>query len=165
MNQQTKIGCILFLLFFPVAVMALSTDKQQPINIEADWVDINKKKGTSIYKGKVIITQGSIRIDSDIATVYRNSKGVEKIIAVGKPAKFKQRPDGESEDIRGEGKKLEYFSAQDKLHLYEKAILWQHKDVFTGNHINYDTKQHVVRATGKPGDSSERVRVTIQPTN
>ena len=165
MNQQTKFWTILILLFLPVTVMALSTDKQQPINIEADWVDVNKKKGTSIYKGKVIIIQGSIRIDSDTATVYRNSKGVEKIIAIGKPAKFKQRPDDELEDIRGEGNRLEYFSALDKLHLYEKAILWQHKDVFTGDHINYDTGQHVVRATGKPGDSSERVHVTIQPTN
>ena len=165
MNRQTNLWAVLFLLLLPFTVMALSTDKQQPINIEADWVDINKKKGTSVYKGKVIITQGSIRIDSDIATVYRNEKGVEKIIATGKPAKFKQRPDNESEDIRGEGKRLEYFSAQDKLHLYEKAVLWQHKDVFTGDRINYDTKQHVVRATGKPGDSRERVRVTIQPTN
>ena len=165
MNQQIKTWYVICLLFLPMTVMALSTDKQQPINIEADWVDINKKKGTSIYKGKVIITQGSIRIDSDIATVYKNAKGVEKIIALGKPAKFRQRPDDEPEDIRGEGKRLEYFSIQDKLHLYEKAILWQHKDVFTGDHINYDTKEHVVRATGKPGDSSERVRVTIQPTN
>jgi len=165
MNRQTNLWAVLFLLLLPFTVMALSTDKQQPINIEADWVDINKKKGTSIYKGRVIITQGSIRINSDMATVYRNSNGVEKIIALGKPAKFKQRPDDEAEDIRGEGNRLEYFSVLDKLHLYEKATLWQHKDVFSGDHINYDTKEHVVRATGKPGDNRERVRVTIQPTN
>ncbi|MDH5191933.1 MAG: lipopolysaccharide transport periplasmic protein LptA [Gammaproteobacteria bacterium] len=165
MNQPIRKAIILLLLSLPFTVMALSTDKQQPVNIEADWVDVNKQKGTSIYKGRVIITQGSIRIDSDVATVYRNKNGIEKIIATGNPAKFRQRPDNETEDIRGEGKRLEYFSSIDKLHLYEKAVLWQYKDVFTGDHINYDTRQHVVRATGKPGDSKERVRVTIQPTN
>jgi len=153
------------LLFYPFTAFALSTDRDKPINIEADHVDINKQKGTSVYKGKVIIVQGSIHIEGDVATLHRNDKGVEKIIVTGNPTTFRQSPESGQEDIHGKGKRLEYYSSQDRLHLYENAIVWQHQDTFTGDHIDYDTNQHIVRASGKPGDSGQRVHVTIQPKN
>jgi lipopolysaccharide export system protein LptA len=44
--------------------MALSSDREQPINLEADAADIDDLKGISIYTGNVVLTQGSMVIKS-----------------------------------------------------------------------------------------------------
>ena len=53
----------------------LKSDKQQPINIQADHADFradasNNSNGTGIYTGHVIITQGSIMLTADKAVLH-----------------------------------------------------------------------------------------------
>ena len=71
-----------FILFFiPVSLMALSSDRSQPIDLEADSADIDDLKGISIYTGNVILTQGSMVIKSSKLTLYTNKdKELEKAI-------------------------------------------------------------------------------------
>ena len=45
------------LLLVPTLALALESDKDQPIQIEADSVDIDEGKNTSTYKGNVELTQ------------------------------------------------------------------------------------------------------------
>ncbi len=145
-------------------VFALSSDKQQPINVEADSVEIDHKKGVSVYKGNVTLTQGSMHLDADIVTLYNRNNDIEKAYAEGKPAHFRQRPDGKQEDIRAQSQRMEYYTTTGKLILLDGAHVWQEKNEFSGNRIEYDTERSVVNAS-KAKSGSERVRVIIQPKN
>lgn len=149
-----------FALMSPVH--ALSTDSQQPINIEADSVDIDNQQGISVYKGNVVMTQGSIRLSGDVVTVYSPNQVLQKAVAEGNPAKYKQRPDNKEEDMRAQAQRMEYFADTEKLILLEGAHVWQGKDEFSGNKIEYDTKRSIVQASKAPS-GKERVQVIIQP--
>ncbi len=163
--------CILMSL--STSLMALSSDRDQPINLEADSADIDDLKGISIYTGNVILTQGSMVIKSNKLTLYNDkNKQLEKAIAVGtdkKLATFKQRPEGKDKDFRARAKTMIYFLNKDKIHLLKNAYVWQAGDTFSGNKIIYDTKNETVVASslknknGKPVPSGGRVKVTIQP--
>lgn len=163
-----------FILFFiPLNLMALSSDREQPINLEADTADIDDLKGISIYTGNVILTQGSMVIKSSKLTLYNDkNKELEKAVAVGTSKKlttFKQRPEGKDADFRARSRTMIYYLQKDKIHLLKNAYVWQAGDTFSGDKIIYDTKRETVEATskknkqGKPVSSGGRVRVTIQP--
>lgn len=169
-NQKTQypvrrgLKAMLFLLAlgWMGAAGALSTDKDQPINIEADSVEIDDKKNISIYKGNVVVTQGTIRLDADIVTAYTPDKQLQKVVAEGDPVRYRQRPDKKEEDMRAKAQRMEYYATSGKLILYEGAHLWHEGNEFSGNRIEYDTRADVVQATKAPS-GKERVQVVIPP--
>ena len=77
----------LFGLFSTEGTWALSTDKDQPIEIEADTADLDNKKGVTIYRGNVVLIQGSVRMTGDIMTVYFKDDELDILIMEGKPAR------------------------------------------------------------------------------
>lgn len=144
-------------------VLALSSDRNQPISIEADEAMIDDIKGLAIYTGNVIVSQGSIRINSEKLTLhYTDKQTLEKAVAVGSPVRFQQTPDGKKPDIHAKAHRMEYFAYKDMLHLTQEAMVWQGEDKFTGAHISYDTKRGIIRAD-KGKSEKGRVSVTIQP--
>ncbi len=158
-------------LFFAIAltscmlapVHALSTDKEKPINIEADQVDIDERNGLSTYSGKVTLVQGSLQISADSVVVHTVERRLTKIVANGSPARFRQRPDNATEDIRAQAKHVEYRAQDGVVLLTNGAELRQGANSFAGPRIEYDTLSSVVRASGAtPGTG--RVQVVIQPS-
>ncbi len=142
---------------------ALSTDRNQPITIEADEAMIDDIKGIAVYTGNVIVAQGSIQINSEKLTLhYTDKQTLEKAVAVGNPVRFKQTPDGKKPDLHAKAQIMEYYAHKDMLHLTQEAMVWQGEDKFTGAHISYDTKRGIIRA-GKGKNKNGRVSVTIQP--
>ena len=64
---------------------ALSTDREEPIEIEADSAEADDLKGITIYRGDVIITQGTLRITGSQVTIhYSKGNDFEKMITLGK---------------------------------------------------------------------------------
>ncbi|MCP3849904.1 MAG: lipopolysaccharide transport periplasmic protein LptA [Gammaproteobacteria bacterium] len=163
----------LSLFSFPISAIALSSDRNQPINLEADHADIDDLKGISIYTGNVILTQGSMVIKSNKLTLYNDENNeLVKAVAVGlnkKLATFKQRPEGKDKDFRARAITMIYYLDKDKIHLLKNAYVWQAGDTFSGDKIIYDTKKETVLASsvknknGTPVSSGGRVKVTIQP--
>ena len=141
---------------------ALPDDREQPINISADKAQKNDKKGIMIYQGDVVITQGSIKMTGDKITIYNNNGDIEKIIAEGRPARFKQKPDLQSEDVIARGNTLNYNLNKESLLLEGDALLKQDGRTTNSNKITYDMKSTVVNA----GDSSSngRVEMVIKPS-
>jgi lipopolysaccharide export system protein LptA len=140
---------------------ALSSDRNQPMDVEADRADIDDKRGVSVYRGNVKITQGTLRLTAEELTLHTRDGEVVRAIAVGKPATYRQRPDGKDQDVEAEALKMEYFADRQKLILTDKASVRQAGDSFRSERIDYDIAADVVKGgTGSPGD---RVRITIQP--
>ncbi len=164
---------ILFLLSLPMEAIALSNDRDQPIDLEADTADIDDAKGISIYTGNVVLTQGSMQIKAHKLTLYNNKNNeLEKAIAEGSSKKlttFKQRPEGKDNDFFARSEKIIYYLTQSKIHLLKKAYVSQDGDIFRGNKIVYDTKNETIVASseknkeGQPVANGERIHITLQP--
>jgi len=154
-------GLLLGMLAGPV--MALSTDSEQAINIEADQAELDDRRQVAVYTGSVVITQGTLRIDADkVEMYYDGEKGLTRAIALGKPARYRQLPDDSKEYTRARARKMEFLPLKNLVHLIEDAHWTQGKDSVTGDRITYDTERDQARAQ-TTGDGKGRVRVTIQP--
>ena len=84
--DTARLVCAVLLLGIPVLVQALSSDRDQPIHIEADSAVLEEKKGLSTYKGNVAVRQGSLKLHGDHMTVYSSDDNIERIILTGSPA-------------------------------------------------------------------------------
>lgn len=154
-------------------VFALSTDREKPINIEADQAEADDNLGVTIYKGDVIITQGSMRILGDTVTIhFDGNQDITKVVAKGEPAKFRQQPDGETEYQNAEARTLEFYTSKDTIVMLGNAHSWQGENRIKAQRIVYDTKAGKVKADSTQlvaGDSSDgtessgRVSITIAP--
>jgi len=150
------------LVWLPLApAYALSTDKDQPIHVEADSVEIDDRQGISIYQGDVDVKQGSIHLTADKVTVYQKDRRTERVRAVGRPVRFQQQTD-KGQTVKGRAREVEYYVTGDELVLTGDALLSQGDDNFSSDRIIYDRKNARVKA-GASAKGKERVRITISP--
>lgn len=158
-----KVFIITFLLFAcSFNSWALSTDKDQPVEVEADSFHLDDAKKITTYKGDVVVTQGSMEIKADTVTIYGREGTTDRVLAFGNPVKFKQQPDGNAQLTRGEGLKFEYLVTKDTLILTKNAVLWQGGNVLKSERIVYDSKRATVKA-GEKSTNKGRVKVTLEP--
>lgn len=163
MNRAFVIFFALILQAAPLQSLALSSDRDQPMLIEADQAELDDAKGISIYRGNVKVTQGTLVLTGDVMTVHMNSGDIEKVVIDGKPATYRQRPDGKDKDVNAKSLRMEYFTSPERIVLTKKAEVQQGGDVLRSERIVYDVeKDHVNAGTGKPG-KDDRVHITIQP--
>ncbi|MCU7958411.1 MAG: lipopolysaccharide transport periplasmic protein LptA [gamma proteobacterium symbiont of Bathyaustriella thionipta] len=166
--QQYSIGSklvgLFLLLLLSTQAAALSSDKDQPIEVDADGVELDDNKGTQIFSGDVIITQGSFRVTADKVTVIRSNDKTDKIVAIGKPVKFKQRQDGKKTDVRGQALRIEYFADSEIVDLINKARVTQDGDVFASDRIRYNRKKSLIQGGSKAG-GKQRIKIRIQSKN
>lgn len=145
----------------PALANALSDDRNQPMYVEADRASIDDKRGISVYRGNVKITQGTLQLTATELTVESHNGDIVKAIATGQPATYRQRPDGKDQDVEAESLRMEYFAQEQKIILLDKAHVRQAGDTFSSDKIHYDIAKDIVNAgDGAPGD---RVHITIQP--
>jgi len=150
---------------------ALSTDKDQPIEVEADTAELDDIKNKSVYTGNVILTQGTIRMTGDKMTVYHTEDDeLDTLIMEGEPATYRQLPDDSDVYDEAEAKTIEYYELQNLVILIEEAEVRQEGLNMTGKRIDYDTElsQVKARSTAKqePGQEAsggkERVKVILK---
>jgi lipopolysaccharide export system protein LptA len=165
-----RFNTLLFLMLtfsaFPVAITtASSTDTQKAITIEADRAELDEKNEVSVYFGNVVLQQGGITVKAEKLTVYAKKGQLQQIKAEGSPLEFVQQRENK-EDIRGSSQQLEYEAESRRFLLLNGAELWQGKNRFSGERIQFDAEKEKVIASGNPDDpgkTSQRVQITIQP--
>ena len=164
MNSTNPLRGILLLLclLLPGAVLALSDDRNQPMNLEADSVSIDEETGVSLYEGNVVITQGSLKLWADRLWIHRRDGKAQKFISEGQPTRFRQLTDDQQE-IRGLALRAEFYVDRDELLLFDEAVLEQGPDQFRSDRIVYNRANSQVRA-GASADGKQRVRVIIEPS-
>lgn len=173
-----SVAVLALALLTPATAVALSTDRDQPIEIEADSAEADDAKKVTIYRGDVIIVQGSLRITGSEVTIYYSKDGdFTKMITTGSPSRFRQLPDGQ-EDVdanyqRAQASRMEYYKEKDLIVLLGDAVYGQGGDRVAADRIEYDSKNSRMNArtltaskkVKKAGDAPKksRVRITIQP--
>jgi len=158
--QHMLLGCAIWLLCLPA--WALTADRNEPINIEADSATLHDKNGTSTYRGNVHLRQGTLHLHGDTMTVDMRDNSIEKVVLTGNPATYAQRPDNADEDQHAEAGRIEYYARDERMILLDNAHIWQSGDEkFSSDRFIFNLVDNTVSAGG--GSDSDRVRITLPP--
>jgi lipopolysaccharide export system protein LptA len=169
---QDKLFLFLLALLLGQGATALSTDREQPINIEADRAEADHARRITTYYGDVIITQGTLKITGDTVTIeYDDRDRLTKLVSEGAPARFRQLPDGKS-DVpanyqAAQASRMEYYAGEDVIILLGEAVYGQGGDRVAADRIVYDSIRSRLKAESRAdadaGQPSSRVRIKIEP--
>lgn len=155
-NRLLKLAALLILICSVSPLHALSTDKQQDMEITADSAEMDDMKGISIYRGDVIVVQGTMRITGDIMTVYFDDNGdMELAVMEGKPATYRQLPDDSEVYDEAYALRMEYYTLKDYIILIDEGLVIQEGLRMTGDRIEYDTVSNKASAETKPKEKTE----------
>ena len=172
--MHLKLTKLLFitLSLLPALVLALPSDREQPINIEADHAQLDDERGVTQYKGNAILTQGTLRITGDIITFYYDdNQQITKAIAEGNLAKYQQIHKQGEEPVKARALQMEYHAKAQKIYLLGDGYVLKDGDKITGNRIEYDITKNIVHVNSGPvkigdkvhdGDGG-RISITILP--
>lgn len=147
---------------------ALPEDRHQPIRVQADSAELDDRKGVAVYRGDVVITQGTLKITGDTVTITQNARGdVETFTSIGKPAYYEQKPAPDKPLVKAYGLTIQYFADNERIVLLDQARVVQEGNTFEGEKIVYDTQRQIVNA-GRAGDAGvttprPRIDMVIQP--
>lgn len=150
------------------AAFALESDRNQPIEIEADQGSLDQANQVTTFSGNVIIKQGSLNIRAGSVKVSRDAKGQQSMAATGNPVRFGQTLDGNKGRVEGQANNVEYSSATGVVKLTGNAKVQRGGDRAEGASIVYNTRTEVYTVSGSKavsGKSGKRVTVVIQPNN
>lgn len=169
-NRQLISLLLASLLTLPA--LALESDAAEEITIKSDRAELDRKAGTAIYIGDVILEQGTLKITADRITLFSNEqRELTKAVAIGLPAHFQQQMEEEKGLTQAQGKTITYLTPKKHVTLLGDATLKQEGSVFTGETIIYDIFSENVSAKGETQtelnpDSEQkpsRVKMIIQP--
>ena len=183
-------GRLFFLLFtsllYPAEVaIALDSDRDQPAIVDAQDIEIDFATGRWIYRGDVTIQQGTLHMMADEIHLFFDDDVLQRAIAHGQPAVFRQQPEGSDHLIRGQAQTIEIDEIENVAIFSGEAKLQRHRDTIMGETIIYhmETEKMTVRGnvtmpgqttrlstsdatentTSVMSDLSSRPRVVIQP--
>lgn len=150
----------------PTFLSALESDQEQPIRIQADAAIVDETSGSSVYKGNVIITQGTLEVTANEVEIFTADSEVIQIIAKTEKgsevlAHYQQQINEAMDMVVADAQKITYLVQEERLHLSGDARLQQVQDVFTGQLLYYDLGRGIVNLNSSGG--SDRVNMTITP--
>ncbi|HLV17730.1 MAG TPA: lipopolysaccharide transport periplasmic protein LptA [Pseudomonas sp.] len=157
---------LLCTLVVATSAWALPTDRDQPIHVQADSAELDDRQGKAVYRGDVIITQGTLKITGNVVTVTRNAQGdIDTFTAEGRPAYYEQQPEAGESLVHAYGRTIQYFAGDERIVLTGQARVVRDGNTFEGERIVYETRTQVVNAGRVDGSGTSRSRVdmVIQP--
>lgn len=144
----------------------------QPIEINADSLEVYQEESRAIFIGNVVAVQGEVRLKADKMTVhYSQAKegksageksAIERLEVVGNV--FLSTPEETASGASGL-----YDVAGREIRLKEKVVLTRGKNVLKGDHLvyNLNTGKSVIDSSGAAVDSvtgkKQRVRALFVP--
>lgn len=157
LNQTIRLT--LFYTLLITTSLATAETKKLPIEITADSLIAQEKKGISIYQGNVIISQGKLLIKGDKVMITHPNQQISQAIITGKPATFKTFIKSEQSSVTGHANKITYNADKKTILFEEKAHINQAGlNSISGNSILYDTAKETIQAKGNKA-KKERIKV------
>lgn len=167
---QNKYSLLLCLLLASHATLSFAerTDREKPIQMEADRVTVDNTRQISTFEGSVQVRQGTLLIEASKVVVTQDKQGFSQITATGQLAHFRQKRDGLNEYAEGFGERIVYDSQAETANFFGQARVKREGDDVRGEHIIYSTKTGVFQVFGTSDKNPDtpgqgRVTVIIQP--
>jgi len=155
------------LLLVPLAALAEKSDRDKPLQIEADRMSADDVRKVATFEGEVVLTKGTIRMTAERIVVTEGEKGFHQASATGTPVRFRQRLDPkDGKDavwVAGEALRAEYDERTERVELFENARVTRDRDEVRGDYILYDQRTEFFSVRADKDTSSGRVRAIIQP--
>jgi lipopolysaccharide export system protein LptA len=151
------------LLLVMAPAHALKNDANQPINIRAKSVDASEKTGVTRYRGKVVLTQGSLRLDAERLEVSTRNGRTHLVRAWGNPVRVQSRTDA-GDAIEAHAARTEYYVSDRRLDLYDEVVLRRNDDTVSGGIVRYDFATQSFTAEGGDGVVSAIIQPESQET-
>jgi len=148
------------LLLLPAAPLgARQADRDQPIDVAADSVNaVLDDTGESVLSGNVRITQGSLVIEADKATISRRAGAMSQAVLVGAPATVAQILDNGGQ-MRARARTVDYDVSGQVLLLTGAVLIEQPEGTVRGERVRYDMRSGRMEG-GSPGS---RVEMRLEP--
>ena len=168
------LGFLTVCLALSQTALALQSDSEQPVQIEADHMTLDESQGRTEYHGNVHLTQGSITLTADSVLLHNHDGRINSMLITGNSnlATFKQLTDS-GQTAKGQAKRIEYNAQQSRLLLIESAELLQGNNLIRSDRIDYNTETNNLTAgnannaetqpTTDTTTGSKRVRIVITP--
>jgi len=119
--MMKKYKVLLLTLFMSNSALALESDFQENVVVNAKRQEVFIKENRVIFYDNVVVTQGTILIHADKLTVLSsNGKGTEVMIATGNVATFYQELD-DGKKINAESNEIRYELGKKTLNLVKKC--------------------------------------------
>ena len=155
---------------------AEKSDRDKPVNLEADRIVIDDAKKVNVFEGNVQLIQGTLVIRSEKLVVTQDADGFQSGVATGGPgglSHFRQKREGKDEYVEGHAERIVHNSKLEKTEFFQRAHVKSGQDEVRGQYISFDGKnENYVVSSGPAGtiapavpDADKRVRAVIQPKN
>jgi lipopolysaccharide export system protein LptA len=134
---------------------AFEFNKKDPIYITADWMEVDQKKYTITYKGRVVTVQADMTMRSESLTAYYDGemKQMKQIVAEGKV--------NATQGARvATGDKAVFDDKSKTVTLTGNPVMRQGNNQVSGSKVVYYVEQDKAIAEG---DGKIRVQATIFP--
>jgi lipopolysaccharide transport protein LptA len=130
-------------------------NKNDPIYITADWMEVDQTKNTITYKGRVVTVQNDMTMRSETLTAYYDPemKQMKQIVAEGKV-------NATQGNRIATGEKAVFDDKTKTVTLTGSPVMRQGNSQVTGVKVIYFTEQD--RAVAE-GDGKIRVQATVFP--
>jgi lipopolysaccharide export system protein LptA len=160
LHNWTLLMAAILLLTVAGPLLALETDRQQPLEVNADSTEGSLGDGIATLKGNVEIRQGTMLIQSDIAEVEKVDGRVRKFELNGNPVHLQQEIEEEGL-VTAEAKKVVYMVATGIVTLTGEADVIHPQYHISGEVLEYDMNTQHFQGSG--GDGNGRIRIRLEP--
>jgi lipopolysaccharide export system protein LptA len=152
---------VLCLLSLPTAANALETDRQQPLEVNADSTDGTLGDGVTTLKGHVEIRQGSLLIRADEAEVNKAEGKVRDIVLRGDTAFLTQTIE-ELGQVEAWAQLIEYQVGSGLVTFTGEAMVRHPQYEIRGDKLTYDLNVQHFQGNGRE-DGNGRIHIRLDP--
>ena len=160
----------------PVAASAEKADRDKPMNIEADHLVHDELNQVSIFKGRAVLTRGTMVMRGTRIEMREDADGYQFGVILpeaNKRAFFRQKREGNDEFMEGEASRIEFDGKADRIKLIDQAEVRRYRgavlnDTMTGKLIIYENLTDVFTIDGQRSEeggkaSGGRVKAVLSP--
>lgn len=149
----------IIILFWAGIASALPSDRDAPIELSADTMDLSQAAHRVIFQGRVHFDQGTrhIRALRAITEADKENK-LAKAHALGSdkfPAHYWEKIAADKPILHAYAKEIRYYPKQHRIELIGHARVQQGEEVFAAEKIIYDTLKQAVETDSIQGSRTE----------
>ena len=165
-RRRLRLVALLLAAAIAPAAHALGTDRNQPMDVSADYSKISqgkgKQPGTTYLKGNVRVVQGTMKASASEATIHQGASGeILRVVLSGKQAHLEQQQDGGGL-MTADADTIDFHNDTSVAELTgDVKVVQQGRGEFRGAHMTYNTNTGEMES----GDNTPagRVHMIIQP--
>lgn len=137
-------------------------DPGEPIEVEADMLEVQDDRNAATFSGNVRVVQGDIRMKSDKLTVFYSDRStggsrISKIAASGNV--LVSAPDNQT----ASGDWANYLVATRQIEMGNSVILRQGENIIRGARLTVDLASGHAKVSGGENGGTGRVKGLFQP--